>query len=103
MHSCLFTVGETEAGEHRHLPEIMLGAIVAAGVSPDPPVLFFPLWQGNWMILDWHWQLLSMEMPSTLWVWGQQLTVDLEWWRQLRASEPQVCHLGCPGNIAVLN
>lgn len=42
---------------------------------------------------------------------GLQLMVDLGWWRQFRASqevteeeaEPQVCHLGCPGNIAVLN
>lgn len=43
MYVYSFTVGETEAGEYRHLPEITLGALVAAGISPDPPVLFLPL------------------------------------------------------------
>lgn len=41
---------------------------------------------------------------------GRQLTLDLGWWRQLRASlevteeeaEPQVCHLGCSGNMVAL-
>lgn len=76
MHICPFTVGETEAGEHRHLPEIMLGAIVAAGVRPPCSVLSTLAGELGALGLalataqhgdaqDSWWQQLSVEMPST--------------------------------------
>lgn len=71
MNICPLTVGETEAGGHRHLPEITLGAIVAAGVSPDAP-----------------WSVLST-LPEELGVLGLALAraqhgdASPSWWQQI--------------------